>query len=138
MRRLANVATPAAAVALPPLSRPPLGLTAIATVTPAVNPVAVLPSESRAVTTTGGLIAMPAVVALGWVVNASSIAGAAVMLNAALVAPVSVPLAAVSVYPVPVLRMRRLVKLASPALALAVSVPVSVAPVGLLPSAAVT
>ena len=94
-----KLATPAAAatVAVPSSTPLPGGLTPIASVTLPVKPVAVLPSASRAVTWTAGVIATPAVVLAGWTVNASWVAGPGVMVNAALVAPVSPVAAAVRV-----------------------------------------
>src|SRR2546428_11285156 len=89
-----NVATPlTAACASVPASVPLLGFVPIATVMFPVNPVAVLPPASWAVTSTAGVIAAPAVVVLGCTVNTSGVAVPAVMLNAALVvlpAPVAV------------------------------------------------
>jgi hypothetical protein len=84
-----KVATPATAgtVAVPDSVALP-GLAPSATVTAPVKAVAVLPILSRAVTTTAGVIASPAVSALGWVVKNSATAGAGLTLNAALVAPV--------------------------------------------------
>src|SRR5437667_10693630 len=81
-----NVATPlTAACASVPASVPLLGFVPIATVMFPVNPVAVLPPASWAVTSTAGVIAAPAVVVLGWTENTSCVAEPAVMLNAALV-----------------------------------------------------
>src|SRR5207248_3812350 len=82
-----NVATPAtAATTFVPASVPVLGLVPIATVTFPVNPVAVFPCASCAVTCTAGVITAPAAVVLGSTVNTSWVAVPAVMLNAALVA----------------------------------------------------
>src|SRR5437762_5147747 len=87
MLRPANVATPpAAATVVVPDSAPPPGLVPSATVTFAVNPVAVFPCASCAVTCTAGVIAAPAGVVLGCTENTSCVAVPAVMLNAALVA----------------------------------------------------
>src|SRR5207244_101433 len=99
-----NVATPltAATVAVPD-SVPPPGFVPIATVTFPVNPVAVFPCPSWAVTWTAGVIAAPAVVLLGCPVNTSCVALPAVMLNAVDVGSVKPPLDATSVYPVPAL-----------------------------------
>src|SRR5437667_10832447 len=57
----------------------------IASVMFPVNPVAVLPLPSWAVTSTAGVIAAPATVVVGWTLKTSAEAVAAVMLNAALV-----------------------------------------------------
>src|SRR6266850_2087496 len=66
MLRPGKEATPAtAATVFVPASVPPLGLVPIATATFPVNPVAVLPLASWAVTSTAGVIAAPAVVPLG-------------------------------------------------------------------------
>src|SRR5437870_2472309 len=76
-----------------PASVPLLGFVPIATVMFPVNPVAVLPPASWAVTSTAGVIAAPAVEVLGCTENTSCVAVPAVMLNAALVvlpAPVAV------------------------------------------------
>src|SRR5438046_9249400 len=81
-----KVATPAtAATVLVPDKVPVLGFVPIATVTFPVNPVAVLPFPSWAVTSTAGVIAAPAVVVLGCSVNTSWVALPDVMLIAALV-----------------------------------------------------
>ncbi len=94
MLNVANVATPAtAARVVVPDSAPPSGFVPIATVTFPVNPVAVFPCASRAVSWTAGAMAAPAVALLGCTVKTSWVAAPAVMLNAALVAPVS-PVAA--------------------------------------------
>src|SRR5436853_190178 len=76
-----------------PVSVPLLGLVPIATVMFPVNPVAVLPLPSWAVTSTAGVIAVPAVVVLGCALNTNCVAVPAVILNAVLVvlpAPVAV------------------------------------------------
>src|SRR5439155_1668651 len=87
-------ATPAtAATVLVPDKVPMPGFVPIATVMFPVNPVAVLPLPSWAVTSTAGVIAVPAVVVLGCTLNTNCAAEPAVMLNAALVvlpAPVAV------------------------------------------------
>jgi hypothetical protein len=62
-----------------------------------VNPVAVLPWLSRAVTWTAGAIATPAVAFVGCTVKNRALAAPAVMLNPLLVAPVRTPELAVSV-----------------------------------------
>src|SRR6266480_982742 len=111
-----KVATPAtAATVFVPDKVPVLGFLPIATVMFPVNPLAVLPLPSWAVTSTAGVIAVPAVVVLGCTLNTNCAAEPAVMLNAALVvlpAPV-----AVRVQPVPTLSMLSPEKLATPATA---------------------
>src|SRR6266576_1691892 len=98
MLRPENVATPATAVAVvAPARVPPPGLAPTASVTLPVNPVAVLPCASRAVTCTAGVIGAPAVVLVGWTVNASCAAVPGVMLKPALVAGLGPVAAAVSV-----------------------------------------
>src|SRR5437763_4671226 len=85
--RFAKLATPAeAATVAVPASVPLAGFVPIATVTFPVNPVAVFPCASCAVTCTAGVIAAPAGVLLGCTENTSCVAVPAVMLNAALVA----------------------------------------------------
>src|SRR5256884_4984058 len=70
-----NVATPAtAATTLVPASVPVLGFVPIAIVTFPVNPVAVFPCASCAVTCTAGVIAAPAGVVLGCTENTSCVA----------------------------------------------------------------
>src|SRR5690348_1319526 len=94
MLKPGNVATPpAAATVVVPDSAPLPGFVPSATVTFAVNWVAVLPSASCAVTCTGGVIAAPAVVLEGWTLNTSCVAAPGVMLNGVLV-PVGRPVAA--------------------------------------------
>src|SRR5207302_1362096 len=132
-----NVATPAtAATTFVPASVPVLGFVPIATVMFPVNPVAVLPLPSCAVTCTAGVITAPAAVVLGSTVNTSWVAVPAVMLNAALIA-VPAPVAA-SVYPVPTLSIARLANVATPSTAACVSVPPSVPVLGFVPIATVT
>src|SRR5437870_12446009 len=134
-----NVATPltAATVAVPD-SVPPPGFVPIATVTFPVNPVAVFPCPSWAVTWTAGVIAAPAVVLLGCPVNTSCVALPAVMLNAVDVGSVRPPLDATSVYPVPALSIERPENVATPLTAATVAVPASVPPLGFAPVATVT
>src|ERR1051325_5194963 len=87
MLRSANVATPAtAATDVVPDNVPPDGFAPIATVTTPVNPVAVLPKPSRAVTCTAGVIVAPAEVIVGWAVNTTCVAAPVLIVNAALVA----------------------------------------------------
>src|SRR6266702_3882279 len=85
-----KVATPptAATVKLPERV-PPAGFVPIATLTLPVKPGTVLPSASCAVTWTAGVIVVPAVVLVGWSVNASRVAVPLVMLKGALVAALS-------------------------------------------------
>ena len=90
-------ATPATAgTTPPPLSVPPPGFAPSAIVRGPVKLVAVLPTLSRAVTCTAGVITAPAVVAVGCTVNTRTLAGAGVMLKAALVAPATPVAVAVS------------------------------------------
>src|ERR1700716_2804845 len=122
-----NVATPPTAACVSvPASVPVLGFVPIATVMFPVNPVAVLPLPSCAVTWTAGVIAAPAAVVVGWTLNTSAVAVPAVILNAVLVA-VPAPVA-VSVYPVPALLRLSVENVATPALAATVAVPESVPP----------
>ena len=66
MLRVENVPTPATAAAVVVPDRvPPLGLVPIATVTLPLNPDAVLPWASCAVTCTAGVTTDPAVVVVG-------------------------------------------------------------------------
>src|SRR5712692_9868283 len=98
MLRVENVATPATAamLAVPP-SVPLPGFVPIATVTVPVNPVAVLPWASWAVTWTAGVIAAPAVVAVGCTLKLSFVAAPGVIANAALAAVVKLVAEAVTV-----------------------------------------
>src|SRR5437773_1510684 len=111
-----KLATPAtAATVLVPDKVPVLGLVPIATVILPVNPVAVLPLASWAVTWTAGVIAAPATVFVGSTLKTRAEAAAGVMLNAALVvlpAPV-----ALTAEPVPPLSMLCRVMLATNATA---------------------
>src|SRR5437870_3466775 len=120
-----NVATPlTAACASVPASVPLLGFVPIATVMFPVNPVAVLPPASWAVTSTAGVIAAPAVEVLGCTENTSCVAVPAVMLRAALVVPPA-PVA-VSVEPGPTFPVLSPQKVATPLTAACVSVPAGV------------
>src|SRR5216117_1829830 len=134
-----NVATPpTAATVFVPDRVPVLGFVPIATVTFAVNPLAVLPLPSWAVIWTAGVISAPAVVVLGCTENTNCVAVPAVILNAVLV-PVTGPGAlAVSVYPVPTLSIDRPVNVATPPDAAWVAVPDKAPPDGLVPIASVT
>src|SRR2546427_780311 len=90
MLRSPNVATPAAAViVVVPDSVPPPGFAPMDIVTLLVKLVIVLPTESRAVTCTGGAMVVLAVVVVGCTVNASCDSGPRRMLNAELVAGAS-------------------------------------------------
>src|SRR5207244_13343019 len=96
-----NVATPpAAATVVVPETVPLPGFAPSATVTVPVNPVAVFPCASCAVTWTAGVIAAPAVVLLGCTLNTSWLAVPAVILKPPLVADVTPVAAALSVKPV--------------------------------------
>src|SRR5512134_2657266 len=136
-----KLATPAtAATVVVPSSTPlPGGLSPIASVTVPVNVVAVLPSASRAVTWTAGVIAAPAAVLPGWTVNASWVAAPAVIVNGALVAWVRPVAVATRVYPAPASSMLRPGKVATPATAATLVVPSSTPPGGgFAPMATVT
>src|SRR2546423_12707158 len=86
MLRVENVATPAtAATVAVPDKVPSPGLVPSAAVTLPLNPVAVLPSASRAVTCTAGAIVTPAVGLVGCTLNTRRLAAPAATLNAALV-----------------------------------------------------
>src|SRR5947208_11972550 len=90
MLRPGNVATPAtAATVLVPDKVPLLGFVPIATVMFPVNPVAVLPLPSWAVTWTAGVIAAPATVCVGCTENTSCVAVPAEIGNAHLCTPVT-------------------------------------------------
>src|SRR2546422_8040167 len=79
-----NVASPAtAATVFVPDKMPVLGFVPIATVTLPVNPVAVLPLASWAVTWTAGVIAAPATVLVGWTLKTSAVAAPGSMLHTA-------------------------------------------------------
>ena len=98
IERSLNVATPPTALTtVVPERVPGAGLPPSATVTVSVNPSRRLPTESCAATSTGGVMAAPPIVLLGWVVNASLAAGPAAMSNGALVAAVSLVASAFSV-----------------------------------------
>src|SRR5256885_6872360 len=98
MLTLERVATPepGATLAVPASGQPP-GFAPIATVTVPVNPVAVFPSASWAVTRTAGVIARPAVAFEGCTVNTNCVAAPAVTLKVTLVPGASPLAAAVSV-----------------------------------------
>src|SRR5437773_1877412 len=136
MLRPGNVATPAtAATVLVPDKVPVLGLVPIATVTLPVNPVAVLPLASWAVTWTAGVIAAPATVFVGSTLKTRAEAAAGVMLNAALVVlPARSDERRVGDAG---LSLRSPEKLATPATAATVLVPDKVPVLGLVPIAPV-
>src|SRR5438552_1580892 len=131
-----KVATPlTAAWVSVPVSVPLLGLVPIATVMFPVNPVAVLPLPSWAVTSTAGVIAVPAVVVLGCTLNTTCVAVPAVILNAVLVV-LPAPVAG-RVSPAPALSLSLHDALPISLTAAWVSVPVSVPLLGLVPIATV-
>src|SRR5438034_1245776 len=139
MLRLENVANPAtAATAVVPDRVPLAGFASSATVTVPVNPVAVFPWASRAVTCTAGVSAAPAAPFVGCTVNASCVAAAADTVKGLLVALVGPEADAVSVYPVPALLMLRFANVATPLAAATVVVPASVPLPGFAPRAMVT
>src|SRR5207248_4753048 len=136
--RFLNVATSPAALRSSDLPRvPPPGFVPMAIVIDAVLPVTVLPKLSCTVAVTAGLMATVETALVGCWLNTRLLAAAEVMLNAALVALVKPVLEAPSVYPVPVRLMDRLPNVATPPEALAVRVPPSVPPPGLVPMAIV-
>src|SRR5690242_10879075 len=103
MLRFENVATPETAVrTVVPERVPPLGFAPITTVIEPEKPVAVLPSESCAVTLTAGDIKDPAAVVLGSTVNAKFVAAPPLTLKALLVLLMA-PDVASSRYPEPTL-----------------------------------
>src|SRR5438094_7224094 len=139
MLRFANVAMPfTAATLVVPESVPPPGFAPSATVTVPVNPVAVFPCASCAVTCTAGVIDVPAAVLVGCTENTKCAPMPAVILNVALGLPVSPVAAAVSVYPVPTLSTDSPENVATPLAAATVVVPESVPLPGFAPSATVT
>src|SRR6266849_3625663 len=98
MLRVENVVTPAVAATVAVPDRvPPPGMVPIAVETLPVNPVAELPSASKAVTCTAGAIVAPAVALVGCTLNTSWLAAPAATLNAALVPELGPVAAAVSV-----------------------------------------
>src|SRR5438128_11827226 len=115
MRRVEKVATPATAATVAVPDRvPPPGLVPSAAVTLPLNPVAVLPSVSKAVTCTAGATVTPAVVLVGCTLNTNWLAVPAATLNAALGCVRRPVAAAVSVQPVPTLVTLRLENVATP------------------------
>ena len=98
IERVENVATPCAAgTVVVPVSVPPPGFAAIATVTPPAYAVSVLANWSRAVTWTGGAIAVPETALVGCTVNTNCVAGAGLTANPADGPPLKRPLETVSV-----------------------------------------
>src|SRR5215831_3383138 len=139
MLRSGNVATPAtAAIDFVPDNPPPPGFVPIATVIVPLNPIAVLPKPSRAVTFTAGVIAAPASVVDGGTVNSSCVAAPGTMSNGALVAFVRPPLVAVSVYPTPSLSTLKFANIATPPIAGVLVLPLNVPEPGFAPSPTVT
>ena len=127
--RVPNVATPATAltVVVPPSVLPP-GFAASAIVTALVAVVTVLPAPSRTRTVGAGVMANPAVTVVGCCTNSSAVAvpGVSAMeVDTSLVRPAEVK-DSVRAPMVPV--MIRLLKVATPATAATVGVPVSVPP----------
>src|SRR5207247_804169 len=112
-----------------------VGVVLIAAVMLPVNPLAVLPLASWAVTWSAAVIAAPATVLVGWTLKTSAVAVPAVMLNAVLVvlpAPV-----AVRVSPVHTSSMHSRGKVATPATAGTDFVPDKVPMLGFVPIATV-
>src|SRR5438093_7380489 len=123
MLRVGKTATPpTAATVVVPDRLPPAGLLPIATVTLPAKPSALLPRLSRAVTSSWGVMAVPAVAGLGCTVKASWIADPGMMPKGALVS-VSPAAVAASVYPVPLLLILSVAKVATPLIAATVVVP---------------
>src|SRR5439155_15426507 len=88
MPKPAKPAAPAAPVTgVLPFSLPPPGLLPVVSVTLPVNPVARLPKESYAVTSTAGVMAAPAGVSVGCTVNTSWDAAAGETVKVRLVPP---------------------------------------------------
>src|SRR2546425_1261691 len=128
--RLGKLATPpAAATVAVPDSVPPPGFVPIATVIFPVNPVAVLPLPSSALTWTAGVIAAPAVVVVGCTENTSCVAAPAVTVMVPEVTALSPVAPKVRVRSPTVPVIARFVKVATPpAVVMAVRVPPSVPP----------
>src|SRR5207245_9777652 len=82
-------------------------------------------------------MAAPDVVLVGCTVNTSRAAEPGVIVNALLAAAVTLPPEAARVYPAPTLSMLRPANVATPFTAATVTVPESVPPLGLVPSATV-
>src|SRR2546427_613120 len=131
-----KVATPlTAAWVSVPASVPLLGFVLIATVMFPVNPVAVLPPPSWAVTSTAGVIAAPAAVLVGSTLKTSAAAVAGVRSEERRVG--NEGSAAGSAYHFNTLSMPSPEKVATPATAAWVSVPASVPLLGFVPIATV-
>ena len=139
METLEKVATPATAftVVVPPSTAPP-GFDTTPSVTAPVKPATVLPCASRTATTGDGVIACPAMVLPGCVLNASWLAAPGKMSNGAVVALVSDPLDATNVNAVPTLLSESPVNVATPATAFTDAAPTSDAPTAFAPSATET
>src|SRR5690242_13625022 len=118
MRRFVNGATPdAASTVVVPVSVVPAPEAAIVTLL--LKPVATLPTESRAVTTTPPepeLMTTPAVVGVpGWLVNTRLAGGAGVIVNVLLASEAGIPgVVAWREYPGPAVRMCRFENCATP------------------------
>src|SRR5437879_13558920 len=111
-----NVATPpAAATAVVPESVPPPGFALMASVTVAVNAVAVFPCASSAVTWTAGVMGAPAVALLGCTETTSCVGVPAATLNGVLVTGATPPAAAASAYGRPSWTNRGVEDVATPA-----------------------
>src|SRR5262249_49282143 len=111
---------------------PPANTIDNVTLSPAIG----LPLASCTCPATG--IVAPATALVGSVEKLIADGAPTLMLNGLLVVPVRPALAALSVYPVPPLFNFKLLNVATPATALTVVVPLSVAPPGLVPIEIVT
>src|SRR6266536_4988346 len=129
MLKLRKAATPATALTVVvPTSVPAAGLVPIATVTAPLKDVAVLPSPSRTVTSTRGVMVAPAVALLGCNRNASRVGVPDTTRKKALVTGGKPAAVAVSRYHASLLSMLRSEKVATPATAATVVAPENVAP----------
>src|SRR5450755_2745846 len=138
MPRVENVATPATAFTCAvPFNAPPDGFVPRAIVTWFVAVVTTLPEASSMLTVTAGAIGLPAATLLGWTVN-TNFAAEPTTLKGVLDMPVSPVALAESVSPVPALLMLRFEKVATPATAVEVAVPLNVPPDGFVTAAIVT
>src|SRR2546428_685115 len=138
MLKFENVATPFDAFAGGvPDSVPPAGFVPIATLTTFIALVTVLPNVSWIATWKAGVIAAPATVLLGCMVNTSFAAVPGVIVNVLLVAGVRPLALAPSVYPAPALSMLTFENVATPLTAFTVAVPNSVPLLGFVPMASV-
>src|SRR5271156_3440257 len=132
MLRLEKVATPLTALTVSvPASVPLAGLLLIAMLTELVAEVTMLPDPSSIVTCTAGVIAAPAPTFVGCTVSTSFVAIPALTVKLLLVALVSPGDAAVNVY-VPAVANCRALKVATPATADTVVVPLTPAAVELI------